>query len=85
MRFSSKRIALVLGEPHTKARRWAKEFLPPDPEKGMCSGKTRQHSLNSVFWVFLGGYLVNGMRFSVSAATNPAAKDTEILSEMLYP
>ena len=68
MRFSNKRMAFILGESQTKARRWAKEFLPPDPEKGFRSGKTRQHSLNDLFKVFLGGYLVNGMGFSVSAA-----------------
>jgi len=67
MRFSNRLIALILGESQTKARRWAKEFLPPDPKKGLRSGKTRQHSLNSLFIVFLGGYLVNGMGFSVSA------------------
>lgn len=77
MRFSNKRIALILGESQTKARRWAKEFLPPDPERGLRSGKTRQHSLNSVFIVFLGGYLVNGMGFSVSAA--------KIILKDLYP
>lgn len=68
MRFSNKRIAFILGETQTKTRRWAKEFLPPDPKIGLRSGKTRRHSLSSLFIVFLGGYLVNGMGFSVSEA-----------------
>jgi hypothetical protein len=66
MRFSCKKIALILGESQTKTRRWVKEFLEPDSEKGFRSGKTRRHSLNDVFFVFLGGYLVNGVGFSVS-------------------
>lgn len=68
MRFSNKTMAVILGESQTKTRRWAKEFLPLDPKKGLRSGKTRRHSLNNLFMVFLGGYLVNDMGFSVSAS-----------------
>ena len=68
MRFSNKQTALILGQSQTKARRWAKEFLPADPEKGLRSGKTRRHSLNEVFTIFLGGYLVDKMGFGISVA-----------------
>ena len=68
MIFSTKNVSLVLGQSQTKVRRWVKEFLPPDPEKGLRSGKTRKHQLNEVFKVFLGGYLVTHMGFSVADA-----------------
>ena len=68
MEFTSKKIAQILNESQSKARRWVKDFLPPDPDIGLRSGKTRQHGLNDVFSVFLGGYLVTGMGFSVSDA-----------------
>jgi hypothetical protein len=67
-RFSKRQIAWVLGETQTKVRRWAKEFLPPDPDKGLRSGKTRRHGLNEVFTVYLGGHLVTKMDFSVLEA-----------------
>lgn len=66
--FSKRQIASVLGEAQTKIRRWAKEFLPPDPDKGLRSGKTRRHGLNEVFTVYLGGHLVTKMNFSVLEA-----------------
>jgi hypothetical protein len=61
-------MALILGESQTKARRWVKEFLPADPDKGLRSGKTRRHGLNDVFLVFIGGYLVCRMGFTVPEA-----------------
>jgi hypothetical protein len=68
MRFSSRQMASILGETQTKARRWVKEFLPTDPDKGLRSGKTRRHGLNDIFLVFVGGYLVCRMGFTVPEA-----------------
>jgi len=84
--FSNRQIAPVLNETQTKARRWAKEFLPPDPNKGLRSGKTRRHSLNEVFRVYLGGYLVSKMAFSVLEAKT-ILKDLAVWmeGEGLYP
>jgi hypothetical protein len=66
--FSNRQIAWIMDETQTKARRWAKEFLPPDPDKGLRSGRTRRHGLNEVFTVYLGGHLVSKMGFSVLEA-----------------
>ncbi|MDO9565244.1 MAG: hypothetical protein Q7J15_00640 [Candidatus Desulfaltia sp.] len=51
-----------------KWKRWSREFLPPDPLGGMQSGYARQYSPDSVFTVFLGGYLVAYMKFTIPEA-----------------
>jgi hypothetical protein len=86
LNFSTRRMASILGEPQTKARRWVKEFLPPDPDKGLRSGRTRRHSLNEVFHVYLGGHLVTRMDFSVLEART-ILKDLALWMERegLYP
>ena len=83
---SNRQIAPILGETQTKARRWVKEFLPPDPDKGLRSGRTRRHSLNEVFSVYLGGHLVRKMDFSVLEAKT-ILKDLAVWMEHegLYP
>ena len=84
--FSNRQIASILGQTQTKTRRWVKEFLPPDPDKGLRSGRTRRHGLNEVFTVFLGGHLVSRMDFSVQEAKT-VLKDLAVWleSEGLYP
>jgi hypothetical protein len=84
--FSNRQIASILGETQTKARRWVKEFLPPDPDKGLRSGRTRRHGLNEVFTVYLGGHLVSTMDFSVLEAKT-ILKDLAVWMERegLYP
>ncbi len=49
-------------------KRWSREFLPPDPLGGMQSGYARQYSPDSAFTVFLGGYLVAYMKFTIPEA-----------------
>lgn len=51
-----------------KWKRWSREFLPPDPLGGMQSGYARQYSPDSAFTVFLGGYLVAYMKFTIPEA-----------------
>jgi hypothetical protein len=46
-------------------KRWSREFLPPDPLGGLQSGYARQYNLEEAFWVYLGGYLVSGLKFSI--------------------
>ncbi len=48
-----------------KWKRWSREFLPPDPLGGFQSGYARQYTVDDVFWVFLGGHLVNNMNLSI--------------------
>jgi hypothetical protein len=49
-------------------KRWVREFLPPDPLGGLQSGYARQFSLRDAFRVFIGGYLVSSLKFSVAEA-----------------
>jgi len=48
-----------------KWKRWSREFLPPDPLGGMQSGYARQYHPDQVFTVYLGGYLVAHLKFTI--------------------
>jgi hypothetical protein len=67
-RIRSSWLSEELGISHTKIRRWAKEFLPPDPKATLRSGYAREFSLNDAFTIFLGGFLVSELNFSVFEA-----------------
>jgi hypothetical protein len=49
-------------------KRWSREFLPPDPLGGFQSGFARQYNPDEAFTVFLGGYLVGDLKFSIPEA-----------------
>ncbi len=49
-------------------KRWSREFLPPDPLGGLQSGYARQYNPNEAFILYLGGYLVGKMKFSIPEA-----------------
>ena len=49
-------------------KRWSREFLPPDPLGGLQSGYARQYNLDQAFSVFLGGYLVGDLKFTIPEA-----------------
>ena len=49
-------------------KRWSREFLPPDPLGGFQSGYARQYNPDEAFTVFLGGYLVGDLKFSIPEA-----------------
>lgn len=51
-----------------KWKRWSREFLPPDPLGGLQSGYARQYHPNDAFTVFLGGYLVASLRYTIPEA-----------------
>ena len=52
----------------SKWKRWVREFLPPDPLGGLQSGYARQFNLKEAFRVFLGGYLVSVLKFTIPEA-----------------
>ena len=52
-----------------KWKRWVREFLPPDPLGGMQSGVTRQFNTKDAFKVYLGGYLVGTLKFTIPDAS----------------
>ena len=49
-------------------KRWSREFLPPDPLGGLQSGYARQYNVDQAFTVYLGGYLVGDLRFTIPEA-----------------
>ena len=49
-------------------KRWSREFLPPDPLGGLQSGYARQYNPDEAFTVFLGGYLVGDLKFTIPEA-----------------
>ena len=60
----SKRLGINL----SRWKRWSREFLPPDPLGGLQSGYARQFNLGEAFRVYLGGYLVADLKFSIPDA-----------------
>jgi len=58
-------LAQKLGISHSKIERRVRELLRPDPKARMQSGYTRKYSLNEAFTVYIGGYLVSELKFSI--------------------
>ena len=66
--FNNRELAARLDINLAKWKRWSREFLPPDPLGGLQSGYARQYNFNDAFKVFLGGYLVAELKFSIPEA-----------------
>jgi hypothetical protein len=66
--FDSKYLAGCLHINAARWKRWAREFLSPDPLGGYQSGYARQFSYKDAFRVFLGGYLVSVLKFTIPEA-----------------
>lgn len=66
--FQSKHLADKLNINLAKWKRWSREFLAPDPLGGLRSGYARQFSYRDAFIVFIGGYLVGKLNFSIPQA-----------------
>ena len=66
--FSSRDLSRMLKIPLNRWKRWSREFLPPDPLGGLQSGYARQFSPRDAFIVYLGGFLVSGLGFSIPQA-----------------
>ena len=49
-------------------KRWSREFLPPDPLGGLQSGYARQYNFDQAFTVYLGGFLVSELKFTIPEA-----------------
>lgn len=62
---SSKELSRKLRINLAKWKRWTREFLEPDPLGGYQSGYARQFSHRDAFRVYLGGYLVGQLKFSI--------------------
>jgi hypothetical protein len=65
---SSRELSHLFQIPLNRWKRWSREFLPPDPLGGLQSGYARQFSTREAFIVYLGGFLVAGLGFSIPQA-----------------
>ena len=66
--YTNRQLADRLNIKLSRWKRWSREFLPPDPIGGMQSGLARQYSVTEAFLVYLGGYLVASLNFSIPEA-----------------
>ncbi len=66
--YKSRHISDRLGIKLAKWKRWTREFLPPDPLSGQQSGYARNFNIKDAFHVYLAGYLVGSMSFSIPQA-----------------
>jgi len=66
--YLNRELSERLGIRLSKWKRWSREFLPPDPLGGLQSGYARQYTIDQAFTVFLGGYLVAELHFSIPEA-----------------
>ena len=64
----NRELATRLEIPLSRWKRWAREFLPPDPLGGLQSGFARQFSIREAFTVYLAGYLVSAQAYSIPEA-----------------
>ena len=66
--YTNKDLSQALGINLAKWKRWSRDFLAPDPLGGLQSGYARQYNPDEAFTVFLGGYLVSGLKFTIPEA-----------------
>ena len=66
--YTNKDLSQILGINLAKWKRWSRDFLPPDPLGGLQSGYARQYNPDEAFKVFLGGYLVSELKFTIPQA-----------------
>ncbi len=66
--FKSRYLAEKLDLNLAKWKRWAREFLDPDPLGGYQSGFARQFSFKEAFRVYLGGHLVGALGLTIPQA-----------------
>jgi hypothetical protein len=66
--YTNQELSHKLGINLARWKRWSREFLPPDPLGGLQSGYARQYTADQAFTVYLGGYLVGDLKFSIPEA-----------------
>ena len=64
-----------------KWKRWAREFLPEDTPQGY----KREYTLNDGFHVYLGGYLVSNLKYSIPQTKQILGDISDWLKERVYP
>jgi hypothetical protein len=66
--YNNRELSDKFGVNLARWKRWAREFLPPDPLAGQQAGYARQYYVDDVFTVFVGGHLVAELGFSIPEA-----------------
>ena len=66
--YTNKDLSQALGINLAKWKRWSRDFLPPDPLGGLQSGYARQYNPDEAFKVFMAGYLVSELKFTIPEA-----------------
>jgi hypothetical protein len=66
--YTNQELSQKLNVKLSRWKRWSREFLPPDPLGGLQSGYARQYNPDEAFTVFLGGYLVGDLKFTIPQA-----------------
>jgi hypothetical protein len=66
--YTNRQLAATLNINLSRWKRWTREFLPPDPLGGLQSGLARQYTIAEAFTVYLCGYLVSSLNFSIPEA-----------------
>ena len=66
--FTNRELSHNLLVPLAKWKRWAREFLPPDPLGGLQSGVARQYSVDQSLVVYIGGHLVSELKTTIPEA-----------------
>jgi len=66
--YTGRDLSCRLGINHARWKRWARQFLPPDPLGGLQSGYARQYNPDEAFTVYLGGHLVSELKLSIPEA-----------------
>jgi hypothetical protein len=63
--FTNQELSKRLGINLAKWKRWSREFLQPDPKAGLQSGYARMYTIGQAFEVYLGGFLVASLKYSI--------------------
>ena len=84
--FTNRQLAECFRVPLDRVKRWSREFLPPDPTAGRQCGRARTYDLDEAFTLYLAGYLVSELHFSIPD-TRIILSDlgTWLLNHGLYP
>jgi len=75
--YTNKELSEIFEINIAKWKRWSREFLDADPLGGLQSGYARQYHPPDAFHIFLCGYLVAELKYSISA-TKMIYKDLQI-------
>ena len=66
--YTNRELSQKLNIKVARWKRWSREFLSPDPLGGLQSGYARQYNRNDAFVVYIGGYLVKDLSFTIPEA-----------------